>query len=241
MAGSKKKSGEVSGFDLVRAVGHTRAQQAPSASSKPPEEEPHKTETTKGGARVRKTALPTKHEILCYECGYRFFSAGRAGTLYCPKCRTILESTDYRFDADCREPVKTTGTVTISENGVVEGALVIGSRVYLDGTLGEGARIQGYVQVEIGPHARFDFKQVETPKLIIGEGTSIRKKRMQHDHIEVAGELTGEIHVTGLLTIRATGCVRGSVTTPRMTMEEGGGLVADICLGVEDTPAEMAS
>jgi len=231
---ARPEPGEVSGFDIVRAAKRARELQgsAPPPPPKPPQAPPvpppDQPDPEKSKARIGKTALPNKYEYTCYQCGYEFTVAGRVQTLYCAKCRTVLNQANYTISKRHDVSIVTAGTVTITAEGVWAGGTLNARDVVLDGAI-EAGSIKASARLEVGPAAVADWSKLEARDLTLREGSRTRwvEPRMFR-HVDLAGYLEGEFKCTGSITIRNTGHCRGRLVAPRMKVEDGAGLVADV-------------
>lgn len=230
----------MSGFDVVRAVKHVRDHQGsapppPKKPPAPPSATPDQPEDRKPSPAVKigKTAIPTKHEYVCYECGYRFTVAGKVRTLYCAKCRTILNQADYTIDKPHDVSIVTAGTVTITPEGSWTGGSLSARDVILQGRH-EGGAIKASRRMEIHPGATFKLENMETESLVIKGGAHVKAESpMKFRDVDIHGLLEGELAADGLVTIFSGGHFRGSLKTGHIRIDEGGGLTAD----VEITPS----
>src|ERR1041385_3364358 len=97
-----RKVNTLDSYATIRAVARTKpvpGSPAPADSDAGQADAlPGDSQTT--GARVARTALPVKHQIECYECGYKFQVHGRVTTTHCPKCRALLDLTDRTIDTE---------------------------------------------------------------------------------------------------------------------------------------------
>ena len=236
----KHKAGEVSGFDLVRAVKHVRSHPGsapppppPRPPPAPPTSPPNEPEDGKPapGVRIGKTAVPTKHEFVCYECGYRFTVAGKVRTLYCAKCRTILNQTDYTIDKPHDISIVTAGSVRIAPDGVWSNGTLSARDVIIEGRHESGA-IKAFRRVEIGPGAVFDLSVITTDTLVLREGVTVNSETpLTFRDVELHGTFNGTLESPGLVKLFAGSILRGKLKTPRLVMEDGATLEADVEIG----------
>jgi len=241
---ARHEPGEVSGYDVVRAAKRARELQGsappppPRPPLAPPAQPPDQPEPEKSKARIGKTALPNKYEYTCYQCGYEFTVAGRVHTLYCAKCRTILNQANYTIDKRHDVSIVTAGSVTITPEGIWAGGTLTAREVVLEGKL-EAGSIKATARLEIGPNADADWSKLEARDLALREGTTVTWEVPRvFRHVELAGQLEGALECTGSVTIRASGCLRGKVKAPRMKVEDGGGLLADVIVSSETENAK---
>jgi len=236
----KHKAGEVSGFDLVRAVKHVRSQ--PGSASPPPPPRPPPAPPTSPpdqpedgkpapSVRIGTTAVPTKHEFVCYECGYRFTVAGKVRTLYCAKCRTILNQTDYTIDKPHDISIVTAGIVTIAPEGIWKSGTLLARDVIIAGRHESGS-IKATRRIEIAPGAEFDLASIEAENLVVREGAVIETDTpMTFRDVDLHGTIRGTLETTGLVTMHAGSVFRGKLKTPRLIMEDGATLEANVEIG----------
>jgi len=129
MSGSEN-IGMIDGYTSVQAIRH---KQEHAKSENIPNQaagsvaEPHAASAESGGdlpkkAAIGRTALPTRHAITCYSCGYSFVVTGRLDKIFCPKCREQLETGDYDIEGEWSQDVLTVGKVYVHSGSVVKGA-----------------------------------------------------------------------------------------------------------------------
>ena len=223
-----RKSSEMDGLALVRAVRHAREEgyKAPppvAESSAPTTAKP----VGKPAARIGRTALPTKHEIFCYACGYTFQSVGKVQTLYCAKCRTILEQKDFVVEGESVADFTTTGSIRLGPGAVLKGGALTARDVVVAGRM-EGGSIKAFRRLEVEPGATLMQERVVATDLRIAPGASLKLKgRVLFRNVEVAGELNVNLACSGLLTVRSSGHFRGRLQGAHLLVEEGGGLNGD--------------
>ncbi len=233
MAAHKGKAGEMSGFDVVRAVQNARAGQGSTPASKPPRAPPATAPPPSGpkpapAARIGKTAVPTKHEFVCYECGYTFTVAGKAHTLYCAKCRTVLNQTDYRIDKPHDVSIVTAGSITITEDGVWEGGIASARDIILAGRQ-TGGILKAFRRLELTARAVFLADGVDARDLIIRADAVITPDApLTFRNVDIHGELEADLTATGLVTIHPGGHLKGRLQAAHVKVVEGGGLTAQV-------------
>ena len=227
-----RKSTEVDSLSLVRAVRHARTtgQDAP-PSAPPPEKPPDPTPSSDGkerAARIGRTALPPKNEIFCYECGYAFQATGRVHALLCPKCKKTLDQADYTIDAECTEPVRTTGNIRLGVGGILKAGALIARDITLAGRI-EGGTVKASRGLEVESTAVYDPDLLAAQDLTVAAGAVCRfKGKRLFRRIEVFGELEGHFAASGCVTVHAGGHLKGRLHGPHLVVEDGGGLTAEL-------------
>lgn len=235
----KRSTDIVDGFNVYkaaqRAQGETRVQPpAPTASPKaaPPDQ------PARIGAHIGRTVLPTRHNIICYECAYEFQLTGKAATTFCPKCRKSLQLGDHTVDGVWTEELKTAGTVHITKDGCVKSGQIHANSVILEGTVDKGT-LNAFQWLELRGAALFDPAKMVSRDLRIGCGMTLIVPDIAYRNVDVRGVLKSRIVATGLVTVRASGLIEGEVSAPRLVVEEGGGVRAQVRIQ-PDEPASAA-
>lgn len=237
MAKNYKRTQVLGGFDTLKAA-QRAAEEADPAVAKPEGAKPGAKDSKKIASRINHTAMPTKHEIMCYECNYEFQITGRSPTTHCPKCRKMLEIKDYTIDGDWSETIKTAGKIHITADGVLKVGELMATDIILDGSVEDG-KLRAYRWLELGAGATMPSKGVKCTNLRVGEGASIKlPRKAKYRDVEILGALKGKFSVSGTLTITSTGSLEGSVAGEHLVVEEGGGLLADVTIQPVEASAE---
>lgn len=242
-----RKVNTLDSYATIRAVARTK----PGSSPAPAEPGAESTappgslgeELQKAGVRVARTAVPAKHQIVCYECGYRFQVHGRVKTTNCPKCRVLLDLADHIIDTEWMETVKTAGTIRLAPSGVLKSGDLIGADVIIEGII-EGGRARAWRVIELGAGAIFSEKAVSGIDLRIAAGAEFKFKQPAKYHdVEVLGTLHASLEATGLVTVRPGGLLGGDVCAEHLVVEDGGGLKANLQIGPKpvDAPEDEAT
>lgn len=224
-----RKAKVVDGFTVVQMVRHHAGADVPAPPApvkppkreRPPEGEPRQT-------HIGHTIKPTRYPIRCYDCGYEFQLTVRAQSTYCPKCRIMLDLVNYTIDGEWNDTLKTAGAIRITANGVVKSGKIMANDITLEGRL-EGGTLEACRLLEVGPGSVFTEDAVSARDLRVGAGAQVVfKRKATFRDVEVLGFLKANLHASGLVSVRSGGFLRGRVRGPRLAVEEGGGLVADL-------------
>jgi cytoskeletal protein CcmA (bactofilin family) len=110
-----------------------------------------------------------------------------------------------------------------------ESMTVLGAGTQFEGllTFRGRARVDGELTGEIAGHGL----------LVIGAGARAQA-RVVVDELVVAGEIEGNVCARKRLELLATGCIRGDVETPRLSIAEGGRLLGRCTTGAAARPPE---
>ena len=220
-----RKNTDVDGFSLVKAVRHAKEEgyQPPPSAKAAPASAPDAT-TEKPVARIGRTALPSKNEVFCYNCGYTFQITGKVQTLYCAKCRTILEKKDFEVDGESTADLITTGTIRVGPNAVLKGGTLTARDVILAGRM-EGGRIKAFRRIELEPGATWVQEDITASDLRVAAGLVVDwKGKVLFRNVDVYGELNVDLACSGLLSVFPGGHFRGKLQGAHLMVEEGGGL-----------------
>ena len=227
----RRKSGDlIDGFTALKAVRDRQVKAEPEARSKsgaaprkarrkqPPHEIP--------GAK--RTALPTKHKVRCYECQYEFVVAGRITDTGCPKCHATLTASDLVIDKEWRKSLFTIGMVHVKTDGVIKGGDVICQDLIVEGGI-EGGTICAGGRLELHAGSKVDLSAVDACDLLILEGVRIAStKKLYFRNIEVRGELNAKLVAEGTTIVRSGGLLRGHLQGEHLQVEDGAGLLGHI-------------
>ena len=228
----KRKSGVVDGFSVYKAAQRAVQDKKVEGSADPPEKN-QKGQPKKIGSHIGRTALPTKHDITCYDCGFEFQLTGRTKSTFCSKCRTHLTVENHVIDKEWEGELKTAGVVHIKPGGVVQSGTIKAGNVIMEGSV-TGGIIHAYRWLELRPGATYDPAKMSSRDLRIGEDMQLIVPDLERHHIEVAGMLKARISSTGLVRIQSTGFIEGEIRGPRLQVDEGGGLRASVSIGMEE-------
>ena len=223
------------GLATVRAVRHAGGQprearfQAP--RTRPPPKRPADDEDALRATRIGHTAVPTRAEIVCYQCGYAFVVQGRVAKPLCPKCHEFLKTDDLVIASDWAEDVRTIGRITVKPEAVMHGARLSARDIVLAGNARECALL-AFRRLELRPGAQLDWDRTEMRDLIVAGGLAVTPGRaLNCRRLDLAGELDAAVAASETVTIRAGGLFVGELRSPRLIVEEGGGLKARVAAG----------
>jgi len=235
----------IDGLSSVRAAqrsGKTKGLRTRPSRTRLPKTEkgpPRKTDAP-GASRIGHTVVPESHEIVCYKCGYGFTLRGRIEKALCPKCRSWLEVGDHVVDAECRGMIRTIGTIRILDGGVVNGGDLVATDVILAGSVKSGS-VRASRRLELCPGAAFELGNLSMRDLTVRSGARfVINRRIACRDLEVEGEFKGKVRAENLIRVRPGGFLRGDIQTPRLVVEEGGGLKAKLNVGASAAPEPAA-
>lgn len=232
MAASKNPR-VIDGYTSVQALRHAGKDAAaprlrPSSSRLPETAGAGPGEDGGSAPRISQTATPTRHEFVCYECGYRFAQSGAVRAIACPKCRKSLETADLVVDAERCEDVRTLGDVEITPGGAIRNASVVARDLRLAGDA-TATEVTVWRQLILLQGGRMDFARANAPALVIAPGCRLAVDgKLNCRDLVIEGELRAAVASSGVVTVRSGGLLRGQVRGAHLVVEDGGGLVAEV-------------
>lgn len=174
------------------------------------------------------TVMPARFDIICYDCGYSYSMQGRIYKALCPKCKKFLEAGDVTIDADWHVDVRTIGVLTVQPAGVAHDAELVATDIVLAGDARK-ATLRAMRRLEIQPGGLFDIGRTRLQDLTVHAGVVFDPRGpLTCRNVDIAGTLSARLRVSGTVTIRAAGVLKGEVCGAHLIVEEGGGLLARV-------------
>lgn len=182
----------------------------------------------KTGSGIGRTVMPTQNQIVCYACNFQFVMRGRAESTQCPKCGARLSLKDQTITGGFSEELVTAGKVTLTKSAILDGGHLIANDIVLEGTVKAGT-LKAFQTLELAKGAVIPEELIDAKHLRIGVGGSFDfHTDMQFEDVDIQGELKADITANGMVAVRSTGHLLGSLTTTHFMLEEGGGLNASV-------------
>lgn len=234
----------IDGFASVQAVRRTGRSQADAklrhSSTRLPEAEarakakdkaPAPAPAPNAGAKIGHTAIPLKHEMVCYECLYAFTVSGKVHYTFCPKCKRNLDMSDHALEGAWTTEVRTMGAIEVKPGCTVSGVLLLAQVIVVAGDV-SGATLQATRRIELAPGGRINWAKAAMKDLLVRPGADlILQEPLTARTIDIAGSLNGHVRAEDLTTIRATGIFQGELYSPRLRVEDGAAIRATLFLG----------
>jgi hypothetical protein len=186
------------------------------------------------GMHIGRTVMPSRHEIICYDCGFMFEQTGQVRSAFCPKCRKNLEVGDYNItERGWSGSITTVGKVHVRPGSSLSGGVIRAGRVIMEGDAGT-ADIEIGGTLELKPGYVFDPARIRTRKLFVSKDVELAlDNERTYRLVEVAGRLTGEVRSEKLKVLK-TGAFDGAFHGKGLIVEEGGGLTGSFYVSPED-------
>lgn len=224
----KRRADIVDGFTVVKSLANARPGVTPPSappSAPPPSRPPDVPGKALAASRV---ALPSRHEIACYDCGWESHVLGQQKFAVCPHCRKKIDIVHYTIDSEFNGVIRTAGVVRISANAVIAGGEIHASHIVVAGRVEQGL-LNGLRGLEIEAGAVCPEANIRFRELKIGAGARYAfAEPVMCRGLDVAGDLAGAFTISGLASIRATGSLHGSLECLGLAVEDGAGLVAQV-------------
>lgn len=174
------------------------------------------------------TAMPTRHELICYSCGYSFVVTGRLDKVICPKCKSQLETGDQHIDGTWSGSVKTVGSVYINSGATVTAAHIIAKDIRVAGIC-HNTRLEPTRHLELDTGAQIDIDKLAQQRLVIIEAAKLNfDEPLRCRSLEIRGELQANVRLAEGGEICAGAMFRGTLQTPRLIVHDGAGLKAHL-------------
>ena len=210
----------------------TRPSQTRLSDADKPREGAHATVAS----RIGSTAVPPRHDLLCYECGYAFVIRGRIHKPLCPKCRCSLSMEDLCIRGEWSGNVKTIGSVEVTPDGRITEGSIVARDLVLEGDA-RGGRLSVGRCLELGARARYSPRRTTFRDMRIRPGARITlRHKVACRNLDIEGRLKASVTCEGMVRIKAGGVLEGALQAPHLEVEEGGGLRADIAVRPQDPP-----
>ncbi len=225
----------IGGYSAAEAIKRARSRMRSHTNPKPekretsePEPKHKKIRPDERRTRFGRTALPSRNQIVCYECGYAFTLPGSIHETYCPKCRKFLDRSDYTITRETTESTRTVGSVSIEENAVLKDVSVIARNITVSGDAAR-ATLRASDTLQINKNARFDITRLRMSNLVIGTGADITIERnVSCQNLEIRGCLRSNIMCDGTAKMSAGAVFVGRLYSRGLVIEDGTRLQAEL-------------
>lgn len=174
------------------------------------------------------TAMPTRHSLICYSCGYAFVVTGRLEKVLCPKCKTFLETGDKHIDGTWSGTVMTVGRVYINSGAVVTSARIVATDIRVAGIC-RNTRLEPTRDLELDSGAQVELDKLGGQRIVIIENAKLMlDEPLRCRTLEVYGELQAEARPAERAVIHPAGIFRGTLHCPSLVVYEGAALRAHL-------------
>ena len=180
-------------------------------------------------ARIGRTALPTRAEIVCLHCGGAQEIVGKTTQTVCPKCRGRLTLTDHKIEGEWTGEIVTSGNVIVTAAGVVKGGTITANNITVEGRV-EDAHLRASRLFTLREGCAVPPDRFRALDLQVDEGVEYEfpGDETEFRHVEIFGILDARLYLSGRLRVHPGALFSGAVHGPRLEVLEGGGLFADL-------------
>jgi hypothetical protein len=186
------------------------------------------------------TALPTRHELICYSCGYVFVLTGRLEKVLCPKCKTRLETGDKHIDGAWSGTLKTVGRVYINSGAVVTSSRIIATDIRVSGVC-RNSRLEPTRHLELDTGAQVELDKLGGVRIVIIEDAKLMlDEPLRCRSLENYGELQADARPAELAVLHPASMFRGTLHSPRLVVHEGAGIKAFLHVSQREADAAPA-
>jgi len=231
------KNGMIDGYMAVQSVRRNSDRQQDRSRPAPgPAEDASPAETPVSGTPgatgkphpFGQTALPTRHDIHCYACGYQFTVSGRLDRVLCPKCKEQLHTGDKTICGPFTGTIQTVGTVTIHSGASVSESEITASIIRIAGTCHK-TRLHPGVRIELQTGADIDRARLETVDVVIEAGQVVNIEAELHCRtLHLMGRLRAHVTAREQVLLAAGASFQGRLQAPGLVIEDGAALRADL-------------
>jgi cytoskeletal protein CcmA (bactofilin family) len=220
-------------IDSYSSVQALRRMQPTDGSAEKTDETAPSAERVPLTAKIRHTTVPPRFDITCYLCGYSFVVTGRLEKVLCHKCRRFLQSDNHTIDTPgWTGAIQTVGTVVVAPGAVIKGGVVDALDLEVRGKV-TGGTIRVQRRIEIFPGSNPNVSLLSARDWVLHPETQLTFDTLVCRDIDIGGTVEATVKSTGRVIIRAGAVFRGSITAPRLIVEEGATLAADLRIGKE--------
>lgn len=173
-------------------------------------------------------AHPTQ-SVTCFQCGTSLEVAAGAESTMCKRCSSHIDLRNYHINQ------------AVSKNFRTHGSFVVGEKGYVFNTEAEvgDAIIKGRFIGKLHAHRSLtldspkEFKgSFKAGLLIIPAGSRFHwAKTLEVQSLEIAGEYVGNVRIPGMVILKTTGHLFGTVEAASLSVEPGAVLVGDMKIG----------
>ena len=182
-------------------------------------------------ARKKVEHTPEQKRITCFECGAELEVALAAESTMCKRCSRYIDLKDYRITSAVSKNFKTKGSFVIEPKGYVFNTEARVADAAIKGRLLGKLLVEHSLTVYSTAEIKGSFT---TNRLIVPAENHFRwNQPINVASVEIAGELTANLHAEDRVVVKSTGCLFGDVQAANLVVETGAVVVGQMRIGVE--------
>jgi cytoskeletal protein CcmA (bactofilin family)/DNA-directed RNA polymerase subunit RPC12/RpoP len=185
-------------------------------------------EASRPKAKPKKTVIESRL-IRCFQCDTELEVPLAAESTMCKRCSSHVDLRDYSISQTVSKNFRTYGRLVIEEKGyILNTDSLVGEAVIKGRMIGKLAA-QRTLEIHSSAHIKGSFT---TGRLIIPLGQHFRwTEPLRVGGAEVAGELVGNLHVSGTVLLKSTARLFGDVEAGNLVVESGAVFVGAARIG----------
>ncbi len=228
------KKGMIDGYMAVQSVRRNSGRQHEQDRTDTPEKPDAPAASQSAAATSSKphgfghTALPTKHPIHCYACGYQFVVTGSLDKVICPKCKEQLHTGDKTICGPYSGTIQTVGTVTIHSGAVITDSVITASVIRIAGEC-QKTKLQPGLRVELETGAFVDHAKLDAVDVVIPANQQVSLDTELHcKSLQLMGTLRADVRARERVEIHNQAAFHGKIHAPALIVEDGAALRAEL-------------
>lgn len=188
-------------------------------------------------ARIGRSVMPTKREIICPECNAVSTVVGKVDLWVCTNCHHRMKLQDLKIEAgDWENEIEVGGTVTVMPGAKLKGGRITANDIVLQGEMA-GVEMRACHKLTIHKEAKPDWVRLKMLDMELGAGVNLTPgKPIEARHLHLHGKFVGTAVLKGTLYIYADGDFSGQLRSAGLQVEEGGGFRALLDVKPENAP-----
>lgn len=157
--------------------------------------------------------------IRCYECNKSHNIIPQATSSMCPSCGCYVALKDFEINETWGKAIKTRGNVIVQKKGKISNITVACHDLKILGDFLGGVDCSG--TLTITKKAELTGKAISNQLVVAKKARLTISKLLYAKEIEVSGEIKGNIHCHGKVTINSGGKVNGDISAKSIVIKEG--------------------
>jgi len=164
-------------------------------------------------------------KVHCYRCEHDHEVSPSARSTICPSCSASIELDDLVVSSNVSRPVDTRGKVLVTKKGHLNNGHIVCGEAIIEGRLNGSMRCEGTVHLRCsGPLSA----SIRADSVIVDKGSRLEiSYPLRARELVVYGSVKGSFACTGNVRVLKGGTLEGVLSSPAITVEKGGTLLAD--------------
>ena len=162
---------------------------------------------------------------------------GKVDLWVCTSCRHRMKLQDLEIPPEEWEgEIEVGGTVIVPAGAKLKGGTITANDIVLQGEM-QGVELKACRRLTIGAQAKPDWVRLKNLDLELGVGVDLTPgKPVSGRHLVLHGKFAGTAILDGTLFVHADGDFSGQLKAAGLSVEEGGGLRANLDVNPDYAP-----